>query len=433
MTDAAWWRPVPAAASAQAPASGVAFAALVSFTAILLLSPQAWFPVLGAMRIAFVVAAIAIGTHLLSQLVRPRQAAPVPAEVLIAFTLVAWAVLTVPVSYWPGGSVEVLTDRYLKAVAFFWLIGTLATTTRRLRILAWTFVLGSMPLAATGIKNYITGDVLSTGVRGFTRIAGYTGGSNLAANPNDLALMLNLTLPIAAALIWMSRRPSAKGLAALALVLAVTAVVLTFSRAGFLTLAASLCMCIVLLARRRAAGGAAALLVGAVIAMPLLPAGYLDRVRTISDIETDATGSAQGRWRDTKVAARLVLESPVLGAGIGQDVLVMNEERGIDTWRRVHNVYLQYGVDLGLPGMLLFIWLHVVCVRGAHQAERRAARDPALRDLVPLAAGVKVALVAFAVAAMFHPIAYHFYFFSVGGLAVALRAATVAAPPGSAA
>ena len=33
------------------------------------------------------------------------------------------------------------------------------------------------------------------------RIAGYTGGSGLAANPNDLALMLNLLIPIAAALL----------------------------------------------------------------------------------------------------------------------------------------------------------------------------------------------------------------------------------------
>jgi hypothetical protein len=34
---------------------------------------------------------------------------------------------------------------------------------------------------------------------------------------------------------------------------------------------------------------------------------------------------------------------------------------------------------------------------------------------------VQVSLVAFAVAAMFHPIAYQFYFFSIAGLAVALR------------
>jgi O-antigen ligase len=116
-----------------------------------------------------------------------------------------------------------------------------------------------------------------------------------------------------------------------------------------------------------------------------------------------------------------VAKHPVVGAGIGQDILVMNDERGIDTWRRVHNAYLQYGVDLGLPGLLLFVWLHLTCYRTARAVEQRAAAVPSLRDLQPLATGVKMSLVAFGVAAMFHPIAYHFYFFSVAGLAVALR------------
>ena len=49
-----------------------------------------------------------------------------------------------------------------------------------------------------------------------------------------------------------------------------------------------------------------------------------------------------------------------------------------------------------------------------------------MRDLSVLASGVQIALVAFAVAAVFHPIAYQFYFFCVAGLAVALRNACVA-------
>lgn len=425
----AWWqRDRAAIPPAAASTSRVAFGALVSFTAILLLSPQAWFPLLGTLRIAFVVAVVAIGAHLLTQLLRARDVPPMPAEVVLAFALAAWAVLTLPLSMWPGGSVAILTDKYLKAVAFFWLIGTLATTASRLRVLAWTFVLGAVPLAATGVKNYLTGDVLTTGVAGFTRIAGYVGGSSIAANPNDLALVLNLVIPLAAALVIVSRRPGARLLAAASLLLAVTAVILTFSRAGFLALAATVLVSVAYLARRGAAGRAAALAVAAAVAFPLLPNSYVDRLSTIANIQEDATGSAQGRWRDTKLAALVVAKNPIIGAGIGQDVLVMNDERGRDTWRRVHNVYLQYGVDLGLPGMLLFICLHVMCYGAARGAERRGVGVGKLEvgssDLVPLAAAVKVSLIAFAVEGMFHPIAYNFYFFSVGGLAVALRAAS---------
>ena len=93
-------------------------------------------------------------------------------------------------------------------------------------------------------------------------------------------------------------------------------------------------------------------------AAPMMPSGYIDRLSTITDIEADATGSAQGRWADFQLASTVVAHNPILGVGIGQDMLALNEVRGRSTWRSVHNAYLQYAVDLGLPGMLLFLWLH---------------------------------------------------------------------------
>ena len=115
----AWWRPAPTPTSVGVQpraarvgtANVVAFRALVAFTAILLLSPQAWFPVLGELRIAFVAAATAIGAYLIDRLVRQGDIPRFNAEVGIAVMLVAWAVITLPVSYWIGGSVEVLTNQ----------------------------------------------------------------------------------------------------------------------------------------------------------------------------------------------------------------------------------------------------------------------------------------------------------------------------------
>jgi O-antigen ligase len=426
--EAVWWRPPtckqPSADAAIAAPSGssVAFWALVAFTAILLLSPQAWLPALKVVRIAFLAAGLAMAAHIVDRTIRRQPITPLSPEIGIVFTLVCWSLLTIPLSEWPGGSVRVLTDHYLKAIAFFWLLGTIITSTDRLRTMAWTLVLCSIVLAATGVYNYFFGELLSTGVRGFYRIEGYvgTGGSGLTGNPNDLALMLNLIIPLAAALVVISRGP-ARLVAAGALVLAIASVVLTFSRAGFLGLAAGFVMFLAVLVRRKSAGAAGALLLFALCVPPLLPAGYVERLSTITNIQEDETGSAQGRWRDTKVAMEVVAMNPIIGVGIGQDVLAMNDERGRDTWRRVHNVYLQYGVDLGIPGLLLFAWLHWLCFRTARAVEKRASLKPATRNLALLAAAVQVSLVAFFVEAMFHPIAYQFYFFTVGGLAVALR------------
>jgi probable O-glycosylation ligase (exosortase A-associated) len=426
--EATWWKPLslkqPSAVGSRVTAESggsVAFWALVAFTAILLLSPQAWMPALKVIRIAFLAAGLAMAAHITERTIRRQSITPMSPEIGIVLVLVAWAVLTLPMSIWPGGSVRVLTDNYLKAVAFFWLLGTIITSTERLRRLAWTLVLCSIPLAVTGIHNYLSGDVLSTGVSGFYRIEGYVGqgGSGLTGNPNDLALMLNLIIPIAGVLVFISRG-FARLVALGALLVAVAAVVLTFSRAGFMTLAASFVMFLAVLARRKAPGAAFGLLLLAVCVPPMLPQGYVARLSTITNIESDATGSAQGRWRDLQAAVEVVAKNPVIGAGIGQDILAMNAQRG-DDWTQVHNAYLQYAVDLGVPGVVLFAWLHLLCYRTARAVEKRAARQPAHRHLTLLAAGVQVSLVAFFVAAMFHPIAYQFYFFSIGGLAVALR------------
>jgi O-antigen ligase len=148
----------------------------------------------------------------------------------------------------------------------------------------------------------------------------------------------------------------------------------------------------------------------------------VERLSTITNMQQDRTGSAQGRYRDLGVALEVVSHNPVIGVGLGQDMIALNQYRGgAQTWRSVHNVYLQYAVDLGLPGFLLFAWLHLLCFRSAWAVEKRARKDPAVAELQPLAAGIQVSLVAFLVAAMFHPIAYQFYFFSIAGLAVALK------------
>jgi probable O-glycosylation ligase (exosortase A-associated) len=424
-----WWRPRAAASHATAvttttdvtvPGSPVAFAALIAFTCVLLLSPQAWFPVLKVIRIAFLAAGIAMAAHIVERTIHKQPITPMAPEIGIALALVCWSVITIPLSYWPGGSLHLLTDQYLKAICFFWLLATIISTPERLRGMAWALVLCAIPLALTGLKHFVSGNVLSTGVPGLVRIEGYEGGSGLTGNPNDLALMLNLIIPIAGVLA-LSERGLRRFVAAGAVLVCIGAVIVTFSRAGFLALAAIFLMFLVVLVRRKSGAIAFVMLLVALCVPPLLPHGYADRLSTIANMDEDKTGSAQGRYKDLGLALDLVEHNPVIGVGMGQDMIALNQVRGEQTWRSVHNVYLQYAVDLGVPGFLLFAWLHLLCFRSAWAVEKRARRDPAVQELGPLAAGIQVSLGAFLVGAMFHPIAYQFYFFTIAGLAVALK------------
>jgi putative inorganic carbon (HCO3(-)) transporter len=414
-----WWRPESRAASEPAREGRVAFGALATFTAILLLSPQTWVPVLGSLRIAFVAAGIAILAHLLDRAVRRQAIDSAHPEMIVAMLLVGWSVVTLPFSYWPGGSVAELTDHFLKAVIFFWLIATIVTTRARLRSLIWLLVVCSIPLALTALQNYRSGVFVTSSRMAVQRIAGYSG-SGIAANPNDLALMLNLLIPLAGVVLVTTHSTFRRLVAGLALFLSAGAIIVTFSRAGFLSLAATALMTLIALGRRQPLAALAVVATLGIAGPLLLPAGYVERLSTITAIDSDPTGSAQGRWSDYAASAELIATNPVTGAGLGQNILALNDVRG-ETWRYVHNVYLQYAVDLGIPGLLLFLWLFIAVFRAARRVRRRAAQDTALFEVGAMAEGVQIALVTFAVAAIFHPVAYQFYFFCVAGLALAVK------------
>jgi O-antigen ligase len=415
-----WWRPAPTAVQNERAQYGsrVAFGCLVAFSVILLLAPQSMIPALKIIRIALVTAGFAIVIHVCDATVHRRPLIAATPELVLAIALLAWSIFTIPFSMWPGGSIAVISDQYVKAVVFFWMIGAMVTTHDRLRTLAWALALCSIPLSLMAVHHYMDGDFLRTGVANVKRIEGYTG---LSGNPNDLALTLNLLIPLGGALLLTSKTGLGKFVAAMVLLFGVPAVILTFSRAGFITLGAVLLLSLLFLAKRRAPVTAGAILIVAIAAVPFLPDGYMERLQTITNFDADTTGSAQGRWKDFQVAATVVGQNPVLGVGAGQDILALNEVRGQQTWRSVHNAYLEYAVDLGLPGITMFLLLLGCTFNTVRKVKRDAGREPALRDVTIFASGVQIALVAFAIAAMFHPIAYQFYFFCVGGLAMAVR------------
>jgi hypothetical protein len=385
---------------------------------VLLLAPQHVFPVLAKLRIALLAGAIAIVAHTRERWARGLPLHQPGREMSLAGWLLVWSLVGIPFSLWPGGSLALLLDLYIKALAVFWMIGNLVDTLPRLRGMAWTLTLLTVALSLVGISNYLSGVFGATADR---RIVGYDAG--LARNPNDLALMINLIIPLAVALLLAARGPLARAVLAAALVLQVMAVIVTFSRAGFLTLATTLGLYAVRLVRRPSRGLVFAGLLGILFCVPFIPAGYTDRLLTLGAVDADPTGSAQARWGGTVAALEHATENPILGAGLGMNILVLNASVGV-TWRSVHNAYLEYAVDLGLPGLLLFVLLLYRSWQSARAAGRNS--DPAL---AALAEGIEISLVGFAVAAFFHPAAYEFYFFYIAGLAVAARSVAARSAP----
>jgi O-Antigen ligase len=432
MPDPHWWRPEPdapraAADEARAEASpsdaagaSLAFWALIGFTFVLLIAPQNIIPALRPLRLGMLAAGTGLGALLIGRLGRGLPVTRVTREIKIAAGLLVWAVVTVPFSYWPGGSIGLLTDLYLKTLAIFLLIANVVSTVDRLRKVAWALTLMTIPIALTGVENFLSGVYVRGGMgQAVKRIVGYE--AALTQNPNDLALLLNLVLPLTVALFLITTSAAARTCLFGIVGLQVVGIVVTFSRAGFLTLATTLVVSALTSAGRLDRRWTWAVLILAIVCVPLLPADYVSHLFTITDIDTDPTGSAQDRWAQQVAAVGYLVGHPLLGAGIGQNVLAMNEVLG-PGWLMVHNAYLEYAIDLGLPGLALFVLLFVTSIRSAGRAARLAATRPAGRELSVLANGIRTSLLALAVAAFFSPVAYHFHFYYFAGLAVAALA-----------
>jgi len=424
-SEPAWWQhdniePLTLNAGSGVQSVGtegrLAFYALFLFTVILLLAPQAYYPVLAPFRIAFLAAALAMFAHVSSQLSNARPMIRFSPGIWLVFWLLAWVMSTIPLSLWPGGSVNLVLNHYSKTVIVFVLLANVINTLPKLRVLCTGLALMSALLALTTIRNYLSGTYIGQG----ERVIGTQGA--LTGNPNDMALMLNLLLPICVALMLAAQTRTKQFFFGALIALLAAAIVLTFSRAGFLALGVIFISYMILLKNRPQKKLIPVALLLALLAIPLIPSTYLDRLSTITDIEQDESGSAQLRFNDMKLATGLFLRNPLIGTGIGVSTVAMDGARG-SYGTEIHNVYLQYAVELGLPGLILFLLLFRICFKNtSYVMSHHPPTTGGDNSLFFIAQGIRVSLIAYAVEAFFHPTAYHFYFYYIAGLAIALIA-----------
>lgn len=390
----------------------LSFWAVVGFTFILLLAPQERYPFLAPLRIAMLTAMLAVLAHVYSRISKGLPVVDLIPANKVLLCLLAWIVVTMPFSFWPGGSITFMLGNYLKTLIVYILLGSVIDTTLKLKRISWALALMAIPLALTTIKNFLTGNSME----GNERVLGYM--ASLTANPNDMALMLNLILPICIALFLDSKKKVLRMLLGLTTCLLVVAIITTFSRAGFLTLGLIFMIYLWRLRKRPERKWGLVVLLIVFFSFPLIPATYFDRINTILNVEEDTSFSAQTRLSDMKSAVSLVIKNPLIGAGVGMNQVAMNEERGV-TWTEIHNVYLQYAVELGLPGLAFFLVFFAKCIGTTGTVLNNTRGRASQITLFHITEGIRVSLLGFIVAAMFHPVAYHFYFYFIAGLAVA--------------
>lgn len=308
----------------------------------------------------------------LTGLVLQREALRTPTFLWLLAAWMAWAVLGYTVTRYPDLVYESLIERGKIFLVTLVAVNALRSGTQVRAFMLFmlvTYVL--FPARSTLVNYFITGNTL------FGRAIG----PFIYGNPNDLAALTIMMLGPALAL-WASapsgswvRWVSVAGAAPLIVV-----IVLTQSRGGFLALAAMALPSAIALGRRRPWTAAA---FAAVVGLTLLlaPAAFWDRMaglgkaRRVETIgEMDPEGSARQRFAVLKNALRIIDDHPLLGVGLGayeQANFDYNPALGhLDT----HNTYLNIMAETGLPGVVLFLAIVTIVVRGARDARRRARR-----------------------------------------------------------
>src|SRR6266404_1376908 len=120
-----WWRtassgevtvPEEKRTPPEASDSAVAFWGVLAFTFVLLIAPQASVPALQVLRLAFVSVVVSVVALFVYRWSHGRPLCVMTRELWIAAALLTWATVTVPWSYWPGGSVSFLLQVYVKSL-----------------------------------------------------------------------------------------------------------------------------------------------------------------------------------------------------------------------------------------------------------------------------------------------------------------------------
>jgi len=387
----------------------IAYRGLILFTILLYLRPNELLPI-GTFP---VVKILTIGTLAIYFLDKLGQGGPVsimPRPFKYLLIIDALALVSIPMGLDPSASFDAFTDLFLKILLIFLLMINVVTTFGRLRFIIEVTVVSAAIVAAMTLVDFAQGKNLVE----YYRASGALGG--IFGNPNDLALSMNMLIPFAVYLGLTRPNPFTKfSYFVCAMLLGATSVV-TYSRAGFLSMAIAGAFFVVKIARRYPA----ALAVAATGSVALL-ASSPGRVFTMfagSGDNATAADSASARWELIKRSFEAAGVNPfrwLFGVGIDNFHIVSNKELVN------HNAYLQVFNEIGLPALCFYVLFLTSVVAISARIVKRYRRARGYRQIWLMAVAIQTSLIVYLIGSFFASVAYLWYVYYPAAFAVCLQ------------
>ena len=286
----------------------------------------------------------------------------------------------------------------------------LVTSIKRLKYLA--LVIG-MSFGALGIKGALFG--IRTGGEGLV----WGPPSSFVSDNNDLALAINMSLPILFFLAREEKNRMLRFLMWFAFIASIFAVILTYSRGGLLGLATVLG--ILAIKARRKLLAITCLTATAFVLMTYAPEKWMTRMETFMGGQLDT--SAKGRINAWYFSYRLAKDYPLTGGGFGTFTPDLFQRYAPDPldFHGPHSIYFQMLGEQGFVGLTLFLLLLASTIYSLRKLRRRAQELPGTAQLVPYANALEVGIYAFLVGGTFLGRAYFDLWFQLVACCVVLK------------
>ncbi len=393
----------------------ISFLGLFLFSIVLYIRPYEFFPGLSSFKsMAFYTGLVTLLIYGITQLITEGNLTARPKEINLVVLLGAAAILSMPLAVDPGEAWQTFNDYLLKTIVIFIVFVNVVRSELRLKMLLWLVLAVSIYLSVNAIYDYQQGVFQVGALETYdARIIGRIKG--LFENSNDLAMHLVTMIPIAVAL-GLSRAGLFRKLIYFGGAgLMAGAVIVTFSRGGFIGLVASLLVLVRRLGRKNRVATTGALVFAVIMFLALAPGAYSSRLSTIFNSSADLTASSTQRTEVFKRSIWVALRYPLFGVGIGN--FHHKSPRELAT----HNAYTQVAAEMGLAAMVVYILFQVHPLRRLKLIENQSYSKPEQRRFYYLSVGLQAALVGYMVSSFFGAVAYQWYVYYLVGYAVCLH------------
>jgi O-antigen ligase len=394
---------------------GATFALLFIFSIVLYVRPYEFFPFLsGFTQMAFYTGVATLVVFAISQVGIEGNLTARPREINLALLIGLAALLSMPLAVSIGDAWKTFSEQLLKTLVIFIVFVNVVRTENRLKLLLLLVLAVSVYLSVNALNDYRLGTFATGALETHDlRIGGRIKG--LFENSNDLALHLVTMIPIAVALA-LSKAGLFRKLVYLGIAAVMTgAVIVTFSRGGFLGLVAAAVILARRLGRKNKGMTTAAIVLAGIMFLALAPGAYSSRLGSIFNSAADLTGSSSQRTEVFKRSVWVALRYPITGVGIGN--FYHKSPRNLVT----HNAYTQVGAEMGIAAMVIYIMFQVHPIRRLRLIENQSYEKADQRRFYYLSIGLQASLVGFMVSSFFGAVAYQWYVYYLVGYAICLH------------